>query len=259
MRSGSDVSDLLHRIGWATTVEDVWSMLVDGMAEFGFDFLLYAGTRFRLSTAVGDASDALILSNYPKSFMDTYVGTGMFKNAPLVRWAAGHTGVRSWRQVQKDAAEGRLTEPELRVVEFNRTHGARAGYAIAFPRNSPRDSYGLGLAASDLTQQAVDDLWASRGQDIELIATMAHLKLISLPHGDHITALTLRQRQVLELVADGKTVQDVAVLIQRNPATVEKHLRLARDALGVETTAQAVLKVGMHNSFFTFPAHDTPT
>ncbi|MFO7771946.1 MAG: LuxR family transcriptional regulator, partial [Roseovarius gahaiensis] len=32
--------------------------------------------------------------------------------------------------------------------------------------------------------------------------------------------------------------------------TVEKHLRLARQALGVETTAQAVLKAALQNQMF---------
>ncbi|CRL11354.1 hypothetical protein NIT7321_02209 [Phaeobacter italicus] len=34
-------------------------------------------------------------------------------------------------------------------------------------------------------------------------------------------------------------------------ATVEKHLRLAREALSVETTAHAVLKAALHNQMYT--------
>ena len=33
-------------------------------------------------------------------------------------------------------------------------------------------------------------------------------------------------------------------------ATVEKHLRLARESMGVETTAQAVLKAAFTNQMF---------
>jgi hypothetical protein len=55
---------------------------------------------------------------------------------------------------------------------------------------------------------------------------------------------------VLELVADGKTMQDIAIVLERNVATVEKHLRGARDALGVETTAQAVRKASVLNQIF---------
>ena len=41
-----------------------------------------------------------------------------------------------------------------------------------------------------------------------------------------------------------------AVLMGLTPATIEKHLRLAREALSVETTAQAVLKASFQNQMF---------
>jgi DNA-binding CsgD family transcriptional regulator len=62
--------------------------------------------------------------------------------------------------------------------------------------------------------------------------------------------LTRRQREVLQWVGDGKTTQDIALLIGLTPGTVEKHLRLAREALDVETTAQAVLKAAFYNQMF---------
>ena len=40
------------------------------------------------------------------------------------------------------------------------------------------------------------------------------------------------------------------------PATVEKHLRLARETMGVETTAQAVLKAAFQNQMFTIGLDD---
>ena len=55
---------------------------------------------------------------------------------------------------------------------------------------------------------------------------------------------------MLEWVGDGKTVQDTAVIMGLTPPTVEKHLRLARQALNVETTAQAVLKAAFQNQIF---------
>jgi LuxR family transcriptional regulator len=65
--------------------------------------------------------------------------------------------------------------------------------------------------------------------------------------------LTQRQRETLEWVADGKTMQDVGLLMGVSPAMVEKHLRLARDALDVETTAQAVAKAALLNMIFQKP------
>ena len=80
------------------------------------------------------------------------------------------------------------------------------------------------------------------------MSNVFHLKLLTLPHASR--QLTSRQREVLQWVGDGKTMQDIAILIELTPATVEKHLRLAREALDVETTAQAVLKAAFYNEMF---------
>ena len=77
-----------------------------------------------------------------------------------------------------------------------------------------------------------------------------HLKLLTLPYSG-ARHLTQRQREVLQWVGDGKTAQDIGLLMGLTAATVEKHLRLAREALDVETTAQAVLKAAFYNQMFT--------
>jgi LuxR family transcriptional regulator len=81
-----------------------------------------------------------------------------------------------------------------------------------------------------------------------LINNVAQLKIMSLPHltpsGER---LTNRQREALEWVSNGKTTQDIAILMGLTQATVEKHLRLARKVLGLETTAQAVIRAAFQN------------
>jgi LuxR family transcriptional regulator len=47
--------------------------------------------------------------------------------------------------------------------------------------------------------------------------------------------------KALDVLDDGKTAQSIALLMGLSAATVEKHLRLAREALDVESTARAVL------------------
>ncbi|WP_308914978.1 LuxR family transcriptional regulator [Jannaschia sp. LMIT008] len=243
--------DLLHRITQCGSVAEVWDIQTDYMTDKGFDRILYAATHFKTSSGAGDIKDALILTNYPKEFTDVYVDGGLFRDAPVVRWAMRETGSISWRAIEGQARNGELTEAEMKVVAFNKRVGVGAGYAVSFPRSSLRSGFGIGLGSTRLTQMEVDDLWAREGREIELVAHVCHLKIIALPHTDHIRVLTDRQREVLELVADGKTIQDVAILLERNPATVEKHLRLARDALDVETTAQAILKLSLQHQFFT--------
>ncbi|UWQ20481.1 LuxR family transcriptional regulator [Jannaschia sp. W003] len=249
-------SEVLRGLIADETVDAVWSRLEAYTAAFGFDRMLYAASHYLTLHSAGDARDALILTNYPTSYTDEYVGAGLFQKAPLVRWAMNEIGTTSWRRVAEDARAGLLSADELEVVAFNQRHGVVAGYAISFPRSSPRAGAGLGLSSATMSQDEIDALWARHGEEIELVAGVAHLKLLSLPHGDHVRSLTKRQREVLELVSDGKTVQDAAVLLEINAATVEKHLRLAREALGVETTAQAIRKMSTHNQFFTYhPDH----
>ena len=74
---------------------------------------------------------------------------------------------------------------------------------------------------------------------------------MTLPHATFSARrLTKRQHEVLQWVSDGKTTQDIVIIMDVSKATVEKHLRLAREVLGVETTAQAVLRMAYQNQIF---------
>lgn len=249
----AEVLSELRRMTATPSIEAAWALLQEQMAAFGLDRILYATTRFR--AGVGrimetDVHDALILTNHARAYMDDFIGKGYYFQAPTVRWVAENTGAISWRHTARAYAEGTLSESERRVVAFNAEHGITAGYTLSFHEVSSRAAGGVGLSSSAMDQDAVDALWAKSGQAIEVMNAVAHLKFNDLPYEGHDRSLTSRQREVLEMVADGKTVQDIALLIERKAATVEKHLRLAREALEVETTAQAILKASMQNQFF---------
>jgi DNA-binding CsgD family transcriptional regulator len=55
--------------------------------------------------------------------------------------------------------------------------------------------------------------------------------------------LTARERQVMALVAAGKTNADIATLLEISPRTVQKHLEHAYQKLGVETRTAAAMRV----------------
>ena len=96
----------------------------------------------------------------------------------------------------------------------------------------------------------MNGIWSEHGEDILLIANLAHLKLSTLPHPGTRKRLTPRQYEILEWLADGKSGRDIAEILGVRYVTVEKHLRQAREALGVETTAQAIQKVALLNQLF---------
>ena len=235
----------------APTIESLWDMHTREMAKFGFDRLIYGFTRYRTATSLGDPEDFVLLTNHKPDYTDVFVGEGLYHHAPMVRWALEHDGPCSWNVIHDMMASGTMSDQERKVVAFNQSHDVIAGYSISFSSVSPRSKGAIALTArSGLSQGDVDQIWSEHGDDITVLNNITHLRILSLPYTAPGRSLTKRQREVLGWVGDGKTIQDIAMLLELTPATIEKHLRLAREALSVETTAQAVLKASFQNQMF---------
>ena len=241
----------LHYVSNAKSMEELWSAHCDKMAEYGFDRLLYGFTRYRTDTSLGDPEDFIILTNHDPAYTNVFFGEGLYFHAPMTRWALENEGASSWRLVGEMFDDRVLTPQEQKVVSFNLKMQVTAGYTVSFKSVSVRSKGAIALTAKPgMNQEDVDAIWDEHGRDIHLMNNVAHLKILTLPYSGPNRALTPRQREALEWVGDGKTTQDIAVLMGLTSATVEKHLRLAREALSVETTAQAVLKAAMQNQMF---------
>lgn len=247
--------DYLESLTNARSIEELWQIHSEGMAEYGFDRLIYGFTRYRTATSLGDPEDFVILTNHSTDYTDGFLGKGMYFHAPMVKWALEHEGACSWNIVQEMAGTETLTESERKVIEFNVLHQVTAGYSISFKSISPRTKGAIALTARPgMSQDDVDTIWAEHGRDIVIMNNVAHLKILTLPYAGPSRGLTKRQREALQWVGDGKTAADIALLMGLTSATVEKHLRLAREALNVETTAQAVLKAAFQNQMFVLEA-----
>ena len=246
------IDEYLHQMTDASSIEDAWEVHTSKMASYGFDRLLYAYTRFGTGSSLGDLQDALVLTNHDTAYVDEFIGQGMYAKGPMVAWASANTGSCSWRFIQEQIAAGDITPDMMEAMAFNAQMGVTAGYTISFHEVSKRAKGAIGLTAErGKSQQEIDAMWEEHGSDIELANKIWHLKVVQLPHTTgQRRPLTARQREVLEWVADGKTIQDTATIMGLNPATIEKHLRLARESLDVDTTAQAILKASSQNQFF---------
>ncbi len=240
----------LERLTNARTVEELWDVHTRQMSTYGFDRLMYGFTRYRTSTGLGDPQDWVLLSTQSPEYMKVFFDEGLYYHAPMLRWALANSGACSWRWMMDMNRVDNLTPSELRVMEFNKSMDVTAGYTISFRSISERTKGAIALTAKPgMSQEAVEQTWAKYGEEIIVMNNVMHLKLLTLPYSGERN-LTKRQREVLQWVGDGKTTQDIAVLLELTPATVEKHLRLAREALDVETTAQAVLKAAFYNQMF---------
>lgn len=245
-----DVLENIEALTDAPNVETLWQSYIRIVADYGFPKLFYGFTRFRTETSLGDPQDWVVLSNQSPAYLKVFIDEGQYFNAPMLKWARANEGVCSWRWVEEMARSGNLSDAELKLVEFNRKMGVSAGYTISFKSSTARTKGAVALSGdANMTQDDVEVIWAEHGRALTTISTVMHLKLLTLPYTLK-RPLTKRQREVLEWVGDGKTTQDIATIMGLTSATVEKHLRLARESLDVDTTAQAVLKASFYNQMF---------
>lgn len=233
----------------ANSVEEVWTLLTAKMETYGFDRMLYGFTRNVTAYGLGGPDDFMVLSNHPAEYTRRFIEDRLYEHAPMFHWALRNVGACSWRRMEENAH--RFTEREREVITFNRSMGVTAGYTISFRDHKIRNRAGIGLTArKGMSQAEVDALWTESGREIEVVCQVTHLVFTTLPYTPPGQSLTPRQREVLEWVGDGKTTLDISTIMGVSPATIEKHLRLAREALDVETTAQAVLKASFLNQLY---------
>ncbi|MEM5468332.1 helix-turn-helix transcriptional regulator [Celeribacter marinus] len=245
-----NIQTVLRNIVDATSAETAWQHLLEAIQERGFPLAMYAFTRFRTANGMGDEGDHLVMSNYPTAFIKGFVlDQERYKVAPMAKWALENNGVRSWRLISENYHT--FDDVQKEVVAFNLQHGMMAGLTLGFRPSRSHEKAGMGfaLAPFDGDQDKADALWEAHGDDLSMISEVAHLRIMSLPLPRRV--LTARQTEVLEWVGSGKSIADAAAIIGLTQRTVEKHLRLAREALGVQTTAQAIHKASVYNQIFT--------
>lgn len=241
--------ELLEKLLSARQVEDIWPPFLSQMQSFGFDRVLYGFTRQRSGAHLGNREDFVILSNLGTNYLTPYLEDGLYFDGPMLRWSQNNVGPCSWSWLDRNLAK--LSAAEKRVWDFNRSHGVTCGYTISFDDISARNKGGIALIGpASSTQEKIDRSWDDFGRKINIICNVFHLKITTLPFAAPGRQLTERQRQVLEWVGDGKTMQDIAEILGLTQATIEKHLRRAREALDVETTAQAVLRAASQNQIY---------
>ncbi len=245
--------DYLEAMLGAKSIETAWALHSRKMRDYGFDRLIYGANRFYTFDDFSDKSDWVVLTNHDKAYIDVFFGRALYFHAPMAIWAAQNTGVCSWQWAIDQRQAGQFSKPQCDILDLNEKMGVVAGYSISFDHISERFKAGIGLCAKrGMSQADVEDIWASKGQEILILNSLMNLKVSTLPHEGPGKPLTARQREVLQWIADGKTAQDTATIMGLNLATVEKHLRLARERLVAETTAQAVMKASLQNQFFIF-------
>lgn len=243
----------------ATTTVEVWAFATEFLAAHGFCRVAYGASHLGRDEKFSDPRNFTYMTNYNSSDSKTNFSLEKHRHTATYRWLMHNTGAVSWGWSQNEYREGRLEGEELVAHEQALKIGLSAGYSISFADASPRYRAAVSLgAAPDRTQAEIDAYWQIHGVDIQAFCHMLHLKFRSMPNPTERRPLSPRQREVLQWVAEGKTTQDTAMIMGISPAMVEKHLRLAREVLDVETTAHAIARAAMLNELFSTAQDHAP-
>lgn len=229
------------------SISEVWTVFADAVTAFGFENILYGATRFPERGIIGDLRDALILHRGPRDYADIYLGEELYLHSPTYDWAEHNRGFVSWPEAIRQY--GRAPTPQqMRIAQLNAQFGFTAGFVGSLNHVVPGMKGVIGLSpAGGMSQGEADNLWSHVGGEIATLCNLMHLRVGTLPHTGLRRPLTSRQREALEWYSQGKTTLDIATIMGLSIATVEKHLRMARDSLDAQTTAHAVKKAASLN------------
>lgn len=225
----------------------LWTLFCERMRGYGLDRLLYGFTALA-ETGPEVPSNWILRSSHSEAYTRRFIADDLYLDTRYAIWARDHGGTLLWSRQTTLAPGDPVSEARLR--ELNRMHEVRAGVMLSFPMLPNRTHATLVLVARpDLPQCRLDRLWLRKRDEIEAQIHVFHQRF-QLVYTDGFR-LTARQKEVLRRVAAGLTVHQIAEELGLSAATVDKHLRLAREALDATTTAQAIARALRFSQLYT--------
>ena len=132
----------------------------------------------------------------------------------------------------------RASHPEVKIIILT-MHKETQLAADAFRAGA--SGYMLKVSPGEELITAIEQVAMGRAYVTTLLAKdLITLLMEARSEGSGDTPLTPRQREVLQLVAEGRTMKEVASILHISPRTAESHKYEIMRVLGVDTTAALV-------------------
>ena len=137
------------------------------------------------------------------------------------------------------ATQLKKSHPSIKVI-FVTMHADADYVRSAFEAGA--SGYLLKRSAVDELEQAIRAVWAGHTYITPLIAKGLLDVLMTVGPGQspQKKTLTFRQREVLQLLAEGRTVKDIAIRLKISTRTVEFHKAQIMEQLNLRTTAELI-------------------
>lgn len=190
---------------------------------------------------------AVVLHNYPPAWADVYAERNLFRCDPVLQHAERSLLPFRWNTPEFIAA---LTRPQRRMLQEAASAGIVHGYTV--PIHLPWIAGALRASCSVIPDSDSIDERAYRAVQIMAIylyASVEHRQGVKGARESGLQSaslLSMRERQCLELAAQGKSDWDISQLLGISESTVHKHVESAKRRLGVSTRIQAVVWAVQH-------------
>ncbi len=190
---------------------------------------------------------AVILHNYPSEWVGSYAARDLQNSDPVFRRAEREILPFRW-----SAPEFRvgLTPAQKRIMEEAARAGIANGYTV--PIHLPWADGPLRASCSVIPESSSIEDRAYRAVQIMApylyasVSDRRNRRVSRAEAPDVNPVLTMRERQCLELAAEGKSDWDISRLLGISDHTVHKHVEAAKRRLGVSTRIQAIVWAVQH-------------
>jgi len=203
--------------------KELKSLLDDVSRELGFEhFAIVHSVSFRRA-----GPELISLDNYPESWAEEFVGKQLYLDDPVLQ-ASQRTGKGfRWSEVTRLLT---LDARHAQVLERSARYGMGHGFTV--PANVPGEPCG----SCSFAVRSGRDLPERNLRCAELIAIDAFdagRRLRGYPHVGAVPHLSHRQRQIVRLLAAGKTAGEMATILGLKHQTTRRYMKLAREAYDV--------------------------
>ncbi|MBL8268546.1 helix-turn-helix transcriptional regulator [Steroidobacter sp.] len=190
---------------------------------------------------------AVVLHNYPDAWAGTFAERKLYQCDPVFQRAERSLLPFRWNTPEFNAL---LTLPQKRILQEAASVGIAHGYTV--PIHLPWTAGAIRASCSVIPDSDSIDERAYRAVQVMatyLYAAVGYHQSLRAARENSLQAtpvLSVRERQCLELAAQGKTDWDISQLLGISENTVHKHIESAKRRLGVSTRIQAVVWAVQH-------------
>lgn len=203
------------------------SKLITEFDDIHYRLSVAAISGYLFALHVRSASPRIFHITYPKTWWDEYSANHYILCDPTVLWGALNNGAMKWSEIE---ALNSLESANF-VMERAKKYGLNYGVTISL-----RSSFGKRMKSFFSASRSDREF-----TDAEIRVFNDLLEQVTTGVENSGLSLSPLMLETLEWAAKGLTHKKIGLQLGKSPDAIKKRLERARNALGVESTIEAVL------------------